>query len=86
MLPPDDYKLISFYVISLFTNISLDCTINIILKRIYVQRELETILTKEMKDLLLFCTKNVHFSYNHLYTQKDGVAMGPPFGPVIAGM
>ena len=66
MLPPDDYKLISFDVTSLFTNVPLDYTINIILKRISDQRELETkISRKEMKDLLLLSTENVHFSYNN---------------------
>ena len=85
MLPPDDYKLISFDVTSLFTNIPLDYTINIILKQIYDQRELETkILRKEMKNFLLLCTEKVHFSYdNKLYSQKDGIAMGSPLGPVI---
>ena len=40
-----------------------------------------------MKDLLLLCTKNVYFSYdNKLYSQMDGVAMGSPLGPVIAGI
>ena len=40
-----------------------------------------------MKDLLLLCTKNVHFSYNNkLYSQKDGVPMGSPLGPVIEGI
>ena len=39
-----------------------------------------------MKDLLLLCTKNVHFSYdNKLSSQIDGVAMGSPLGPVIVG-
>ena len=87
MLPPDDYKLISFDVTSLFTNALLDYTISIILKRIYDQRALETkILRKEMTDLLLLCTKNVHFSYdNKLSSQIDGVAMGSPLGPVIVG-
>ena len=88
MLPPDDYNLISFDVTSLFTNVPLDYTISIILKWIYDQRELETkILRKEMKDLLLLCTKNLHFFYdNKLYSQKDGVAIGSPLGPVIAGV
>ena len=88
MLPPDDCKLISFDVTSLFTNVPLDHTISIILKRIYDQREPETkISRKEMKDLLLLCHKNVHFSYdNKLYSQKDGVAMGSPLGPVIVGI
>ena len=77
MLPPDDYKLISFDVTSLFTNVPVDYTINILLKRIYDQRELVTkISRKEMKDLLLRCTKNVHFSYdNKLYSQTDGVTV-----------
>ena len=40
-----------------------------------------------MKDLLLLCTKNVHFSFNNdIYTQTDGVAMGSPLGPVLAGI
>ena len=40
-----------------------------------------------MRDLLLLCTKNVHFSYNgDIYTQADGVEMGLPLGPVLAGM
>ena len=40
-----------------------------------------------MKDLLLLCTKNVHFIYSgDIYTQLDGVAMGSPMGPVLAGI
>ena len=40
-----------------------------------------------MRDLLLLCTKNVHFSYNEdIYTQTDGVAMGLPLCPVLAGI
>ena len=88
MLPPDDYKLISFGVTLLFTNVPLDYTISIILKQIYGQRELETkIVRKVMKDLLLLCTKNIQFAYdNKLYSQKDGVTMGSPLGPAIAGI
>ena len=38
-----------------------------------------------MKDLLLLCSKNVHFSYdNKLYSQEDGVVLESPLGPVIA--
>ena len=40
-----------------------------------------------MRDLLLLCTKNMHFSYNEdIYTQTDGVAMGSPLSPVLAGI
>ena len=63
-------------------------TIDVILKRFYDQNEVNTNISKQqMKDLLLLCTKNVHFSYNSdIYTQTDGVAMGSPLGPVLAGI
>ena len=38
-----------------------------------------------MKELLLLCTKKVHFTFNgKIYIQVDGVAMGSPLGPVLA--
>ena len=85
---PNNFKLVSFDVTSLFTNVPLDFTINTILKRIYDQNEINTGITKQqMKELLLLCTKNVHFTYNNnIYTQTDGVAMGSPLGPVLAGI
>ena len=40
-----------------------------------------------MESLLYLCTKNVHFSFNNeIYQQTDGVAMGSPLGPIIAGI
>ena len=85
---PSDHKLASFDVKALFTNVPLDFTIDLILKRIYEDNEIQTnIKKKEMKQLLLFCTKNVHFSDNGIiYQQCDGVAMGSPLGPVLAGI
>ena len=51
MLPPDDYKLVSFDMTSLFKYVPLDYIISIILKRVYDQKELETkISRKEMND------------------------------------
>ena len=51
--------------VSLFTNVPLDATIEIILKRIYDGNEINTCITKsEMKELLELCTKNVHFIFN----------------------
>ena len=45
------------------------------------------IAPNELKELLLHCTKYVHFSFNdQFYLQKDGIAMGFPLGPVIAGI
>ena len=40
-----------------------------------------------MRDLLLLCAKNVHFSSNgDINKQADGVAMGSPLSPVLAGI
>ena len=53
----------------------------------YVSEVNTNIPKQQMRDLLLVCTKNVHFSYNEdIYTQGDGVAMGSPLGRVIAGI
>lgn len=85
---PRNSKLISFDVTSLFTNVPLDFTIDIILKRIYTNKEIKTNIPKQqMKELLILCTENVHFSYNNeIFIQTDGVAMGSPLGPVLAGI
>ena len=62
---PLDHKIISFDVKALFTNVPLDFTIDLILTRIYEDNEILTnIKKKRMKQLLLLCTKNVHFRYN----------------------
>ena len=61
--------MVSFNVKSLF-NAPLDQTINIILKRIYDDNELRISISRyEMKELLLLCTKKVHFTFNgKIYT------------------
>ena len=83
---PAGYEMVSFDMKSLFTNVPLDRTIDIILKRIYDHKELETPITRcEMKEMLNICTKNVHFTYNRkIFVQTNGVAMGSPLGPVLA--
>ena len=50
--------MVSFGVKSLFTNVSLERTTNIILKRIYDDNELRvSILKNEIKELLSLCAK-----------------------------
>ena len=40
-----------------------------------------------MEELLLLCAKNAHFPFNNeIYQECDGVAMGSPLEPVIAGI
>ena len=77
---PRGYHLISFDVISLFMNVPLDATIDIVLKCIYDNKEINIAISKrEMEELIKLCTKDVHFNFNETtYVQKDGVATGSP--------
>ena len=85
---PSGYHTVSFSVKSLFTNVSLEYTIDLVLKKIYDNGELSTDMARlEMKEMLTICRKNVHFTFNgDIYLQADGVAIGTPLGPVLAGI
>ena len=85
---PSSNKMISFDVSLLFTMVPLDYTIDLTLKRIFGDKEIETkISRKDMKNLFILCTKNVHIACgNNIYQQKDGAVMGSPLGPVLAGI
>ena len=80
--------MVSFDVKALFTNVILEYTIDLVLKRIYENHEISTSITRnEMREILLLCTKNVHFTFRDVvYLQTDGVVMGSPLGPVLAGI
>ena len=78
----------SFNVVSLFTNIPINETIDICLKLLFKNKELVHNLTKtQFKKLLIYCVKQNHFVFNEkIYDQIDGVAMGSPLGPVLANI
>ena len=80
--------MISFDVILLFTNVSIDATVDIILKRIYEPKEINTIFTKqELKELILLCTKGIYFILcGESYIRTDRVAMGFPLETVLSGI
>ena len=84
----ESYQMISFGVKSLFTNVPLSDTIDILFRQIYIDKEINANLTKkELKEDILLCTKDVNFTYNNLmYKQVDGEAMGSPLGPILAGI
>ena len=84
----DGYRFVSFDVKSLFTNVPLKKTINIILDRIYNKKEINTTLKKRtLNKLLLDCCTKTPFSMNgELFKQIDGVAMGSPLGPTLANI
>ena len=82
---PDDHKLVSFDVKSLFTSIplqlALDCTENAI-KNSTVELPLPT---DDIMDLLNLCLTSTYFQYNGKhYKQLHGTAMGSPVSVVVA--
>ena len=61
---PKRFKMISFDVKSLFANVPLEDTTDIIFTKICDEKKIETNIPRNiMKDLLYLCTKRVHFTY-----------------------
>ena len=80
--------LASLDVESLFTNVPIDETIEIILKNVFNHPDIPPpkMSPQILKNLLQLCTKEAPFRCprNKLYVQIEGVAMGSPLGPTFA--
>ena len=88
LLDGKDHRLVmaSLDVESLFTNIPLDETIEIVTNKVFHQKsQVKGLSRHDFKSLLSLCTKGTVFYYNgNYYRQRDGVAMGSPLGPALA--
>ena len=82
-----DLYMVSFDVTSLFTNIPLHETINILLEKLFQN---DTSLFHgfnkgDFKRLLEIAVQDTHFIFNNkVFKQVDGVSMGSPLGPIMA--
>ena len=80
------FTMASFDIESLFTNIPLDETIQLITEDMF--KDAETVSNfnkKQFTQLLNFAMKDSPFIFNNnLYIQQDGVAMGSPLAPTFA--
>ena len=76
----------SLDVASLFTNIPLDDTNNIVIEKLFSENETVHNLNKDQfKCLLTLATKEPYFPFDgELYQQVDRVAIGSPLCPTIA--
>ena len=76
----------SLDVESLFTNIPLDETIDIVTNQVFEKEDRVNGLSRtDFRRLLSLSTKGTVFFFDgHYYKQKDGVAMGSPLGPALA--
>ena len=82
----DNLIMASFDIKSLFTNIPLDETIDIIVTKLFSNStHFHGFNSDDFTKLLQLSVKNCHFLFNGvLYEQIDGVAMGSPLGPLFA--
>ena len=78
----------SFDVVSLFTNIPLEETVDICLNKLYENCErVHNLQRKDLKRLILFAAKENHFLFDDkIFDQTDGVSMGSPLGPILANI
>jgi len=73
----DEYLMVSFDVVSLYTMIAFDEAIDV----------MQSIIDRETGDILKTCLKSCYFSFKgKIYTQTHGVAMGSPLSPIIANI
>ena len=79
--------MVSFDIESLFTNVPLKETIDIILNYVYSQTPPINLPRKSFKKLLELSVYDSFFLFNNqIYEQLDGVAMGSPLGPSFANI
>ena len=78
----------SLDVDSLFTNVPLDETIEIVINKVYGRkRKIDDIRKCDFREMLKIATKGSIFYFNgDYYRQVDGVAMGSPLGPALANI
>ena len=90
-LKNSNHRMISFDIVSLFTNIPILETIEIILNRVFHKKNKQKYFhgfdRETLKQLLITCTQKSHFQFmGCFYDQVDGVAMGSPLGPLFANI
>jgi len=77
----------SFDVKNLFTNISVDFTVNLILDKVFIDKEskFHGLNRTELRKMFDWTCKNTVLQFNEkYYTQVYGVAMGSPIAPLMA--
>ena len=78
--------MVSFDVVSLFTNVPLVETIDIIINRLYDEHNNNSIpITKDIfKKLMLLAAQGIFMHNKRFYKQVEGIIMGNPLGPTMA--
>ena len=78
------HVLVSYDVVSLFTNIPLNETIDIVCNYVYQQHSPPKYSKETLQKLLQIATGGYFLHRGKLCCQIDGVTMGSPLGPTLA--
>ena len=88
-ISPDD-QLVSFDVVSLFTQVPIDHALKVVEKRLFDDQtitERTTIPVQQLVQLTELCLRSTYFKcLNKFYEQTDGAAMGSPLSPINANL
>ena len=86
---PQNHKTVSFDVNSLFTNVPLEKTINIIIRKVYNENMIDTEIGRaQLQELLLPCMRHVDFTFGKKRNiwAKRWYSDGFPLGPLLANI
>ena len=86
--PQGNETMVSFDVSSLFTNVPLMETIDIVIDRLYGENAVvqPPIKKNTFRRMLVLCSRGMFIHNGDWYEQVDGVAMGSPLAPSLANM
>ena len=78
--------MVSFDAVSLFTNVPLAETIELIIHRLYDDDNYNAVSVNEnvFRKLMFMATQGLFMCDNKPYKEVDGVTMGSPLGPTLA--
>ena len=82
----NSYRIVSFDVVSLFTNVPLSETIELIINRLYADGNPYAIPFDKVvfRKLMFMATQGLFMYKDKLYKQIDGVTMSSCLGPTLA--
>ena len=85
---PHEVYLVSFDIKSLFTNVPVQETLDIVINSLFEhQEDVKGIGKNEFKKLLNLCVNDNHFIFNKQhYMQHEGFAMGSPLSAPMANI
>ena len=83
-------SMVSFDVVSLFTNVPIDDACSAVLQRLQLDSNLSartTLSPEQLTKLLEFVLRSTYFLYRgSYYEQTEGAAMGSPVSAVVANL